>query len=42
MGIPAINYGPGLTTQAHRPDEYVVLADIDAYTQTLMRALQIL
>ena len=40
MGIPAVNYGPGLTAQAHRPDEYVVLADIEAYAHTLNQALR--
>tara|TARA_Y100000389_G_scaffold203937_1_gene254174 strand:+ start:189 stop:1235 length:1047 start_codon:yes stop_codon:yes gene_type:complete len=40
MNIPAINYGPGLTAQAHRPDEYVVLSDIDIYTRILTQSLR--
>ena len=30
IGVPALNYGPGLTSQAHQAGEYVPVANLDA------------
>ena len=39
-GIPAVNYGPGLTAQAHQPGEYCEIpALVDSY-RTLRRVLE--
>ncbi|MGV3524863.1 MAG: M20/M25/M40 family metallo-hydrolase [Candidatus Sericytochromatia bacterium] len=38
-GIPALNFGPGLTAQAHKVGEYVEAADLVAYLGHLRRAL---
>lgn len=35
LGIPSFNYGPGLTDQAHKSDEHIVLSDLDAYLESL-------
>ncbi len=39
LGIPAVNYGPGDPNLAHRRDERVAVAQIDAVTATLRRYL---
>ena len=38
-GIPAVNYGPGATALAHRPDEAVAVADLEAVRAGLLRFL---
>ncbi|PKL77075.1 MAG: succinyl-diaminopimelate desuccinylase [Candidatus Melainabacteria bacterium HGW-Melainabacteria-1] len=35
--IPAFNFGPGLTAQAHKADEYILLSDLADYYQHLLR-----
>jgi acetylornithine deacetylase len=35
-GIPTVLFGPGDPRQAHRPDEFVPLADLEAATRTLV------
>lgn len=35
LGIPAINYGPGLTAQCHKPGEYAVVKDLVDYVEHL-------
>lgn len=40
LGIAAFNYGPGLTAQAHKPNEYINVSDIHAYTHQLLTTLQ--
>jgi len=39
LGVAAFNFGPGLTGQAHKVDEYVVIADVDAYYKQLLAVL---
>jgi succinyl-diaminopimelate desuccinylase len=39
LGIPAVNYGPGDPNLAHRRDEWVSVAQINAVTATLRRYL---
>ncbi len=39
LGIPAFNFGPGLTSQAHKDDEYVLVADLYDYYETLRKFL---
>jgi acetylornithine deacetylase len=34
-GIPTVLFGPGDVRRAHRPDEYVDVADLRAVTRTL-------
>ncbi len=34
-GIPAVVCGPGNVEQAHQPDEFVAISDLDAYTPLL-------
>lgn len=36
-GIPAFNFGPGLTSQAHKADEYILLPYLETYYQLLLR-----
>ncbi len=38
-GIPAVNYGPGETAQAHRADESVLIANVDPAFEALKRFL---
>ena len=39
LGVPALNYGPGLTAQAHQAGEYVLVADLLAADAALRRYL---
>ena len=38
--IPALNYGPGLTAQAHRPDEYATVSELEAHYDSLYRVIK--
>lgn len=40
LGIPAVNYGPGDPNLAHKPEEYVPVAQITEVTRTLRELLQ--
>ena len=37
LGVASLNYGPGKTQQAHKPNEYVLLSDIERYAHSLRR-----
>ncbi len=37
LGVSAFNFGPGLTSQAHVPDEYVPYVNVEQYVQHLKR-----
>ncbi|MBW3657321.1 MAG: succinyl-diaminopimelate desuccinylase [Actinobacteria bacterium] len=39
LGVPAVNYGPGLTSQAHQRGEYVPVAALEAAYHQLHRFL---
>ena len=39
LGVPAINFGPGMTSQAHQPGEYVRVDDMLAVHHQLRRFL---
>jgi acetylornithine deacetylase len=34
-GVPTVMFGPGDVRNAHRPDEFVPLADLESVTRTL-------
>lgn len=38
-GISAFNFGPGLTSQAHKDDEYILISDLVRHYQLLKQAL---
>ena len=40
LKIPCLNYGPGLTEQCHKPEEYTLLQDLVEYTDHLMAWLK--
>ena len=39
LGVPAVNYGPGETAQAHQADESVALADLEEVFENLRSVL---
>jgi len=39
-GIPAVICGPGSIEQAHRPDEYCALSELDACENFLRKVIQ--
>lgn len=40
VGVPGVNFGPGLTTQAHQAGEFVLIDDVVAAYHLLARFLQ--
>lgn len=38
-GIPALHYGPGSVKQAHAPNEFVPVAEVETVARTLIRAI---
>jgi succinyl-diaminopimelate desuccinylase len=40
LGVPAFNFGPGLTSQAHKVDEYINIDDFHAYLTHLSALLE--
>ncbi|CAN5536822.1 succinyl-diaminopimelate desuccinylase [soil metagenome] len=41
VGVPALNYGPGLTAQAHQKGEYVPVANLKPAREALARFLSV-
>ena len=41
LGIPAFNFGPGCQIQAHKPDEYITLSELDHYVELLKKLFHI-
>ncbi|MEX2280022.1 MAG: succinyl-diaminopimelate desuccinylase, partial [Acidimicrobiia bacterium] len=39
VGVPAVNFGPGRTSEAHQKDEFVAIAEIEATFAALRRVL---
>jgi len=39
INVAAVNFGPGLTAQCHRPDEYIRVSDLHRYGDLLCRGL---
>lgn len=39
LGIPAFNFGPGLTSQAHQPGEYILISGLVQYKERLEQLL---
>ena len=39
LGVPAVNYGPGDPSYAHRADEFCPVADLDTCAAALRRFL---
>ncbi|NQZ59040.1 MAG: succinyl-diaminopimelate desuccinylase [Lentisphaeraceae bacterium] len=37
--IAAFNFGPGLTSQAHKEDEFIMIEDVEVYYKKLIKAL---